>query len=145
MAFKYAFMTAAVLLAFAGAIADAAECTTTTDLENLKAKVAPGQNLRIGPGGLYADTSDNECFFLSINQPDLKENFPTLVEDYHSVMKNLTDPEVTPMKAALDPLVTPGCGQPCSPSQGCLYPCACRFQYEFCDPYGCFDTYKCTG
>lgn len=136
-AFKYTIVTAAVLLASIN-VANAADCTTLTDFETLKSKVTADKNIRIGPGGFYADATENECFFLSIEQPGLKENFPSLVEDYNSVVKDLTDPDAASVKAALGPLATPGCGQPCSPSQGCLVPCYCRFQYEFCDPYGCF-------
>ncbi len=137
MVFKYAFAILTALFACVGHT-KAANCQAVADFEALKSKPAAGKNLRIGPGGFYADTANDGCFFLSVDQPSLKEEFPILVETYHSVIKNLTDPGATPAKAALDPLATPGCGQPCDPNQGCLVPCACRFQYQFCDPYGCF-------
>ncbi|KAI0806175.1 hypothetical protein BC629DRAFT_1437656 [Irpex lacteus] len=134
---------AAVCLTFVGASA-AANCEAVTDLDTLKSKKLADKNLRIGPGGFFADVSDDSCYVLSIDEPGFKEQNPTLAAAYADIIGNTAVSKR--LDTQLEARAKPGCGQVCDPKDGCLAPCACRFMYETCTPYGdCYDIYRCKG
>lgn len=132
--FARLFAVAAVCLTFAG-VSFATNCEAVSDLETLQSKKSADKNLRIGPGGFFADAADESCYVLSIDQPGFKEQNPTLATTYNDIIGNTATSKR--LDTQLEARAKPGCGQVCTLSEGCLSPCACRFQDTLCTPDFC--------
>ncbi|KAI0090356.1 hypothetical protein BDY19DRAFT_939810 [Irpex rosettiformis] len=125
----------------------ATSCQAVADLDTLKSKtVGTDKNLRIGPGGFFADAADGGCYVLSVNQAGFDETYPDLASTYSDILsRDTTTPASKRVGSELEARALPGCGQACDPNDGCLSPCACRFQDTLCTPDFCIDIYRCTG
>jgi len=119
----------------------ASDCQVVECFETLKSKSASDKNLRIGPGGFFADAADGGCYFLSADQAGFKEQYPSLAAAYSRITSDTS--EYSSKRSQLEERATPGCGQACTVGDGCLFPCYCQYDYTWCNEGDCFTIYTC--